>query len=121
MTLHFAYGSNMSRAVMRKHAPFAKPIGVATLVNYRFLITTDGYASVAPRRGERVHGVLGGSRRAISSRLRRGRTLPAVFTALKWSRCGMPAGKTGRWSIWRGRAPWAVPRADTWNFWLPRR
>jgi hypothetical protein len=58
MTLHFAYGSNMSRAVMRKHAPFAKPIGVAMLANYRFLITTDGYASVAPRRGERVHGVL---------------------------------------------------------------
>jgi len=49
MTLHFAYGSNMSRAVMRKHASFAKPIGIATLANYRFLITTDGYASVTPR------------------------------------------------------------------------
>jgi hypothetical protein len=58
MSLHFAYGSNMSRAVMRKHAPFAKPIGVATLANYRFLITADGYASIAPRRGECVHGVL---------------------------------------------------------------
>jgi hypothetical protein len=58
MTLHFAYGSNMSRVVMRKHAPFANPIGVATLANYRFLITADGYASVVPRRGERVHGVL---------------------------------------------------------------
>jgi hypothetical protein len=58
MSLHFAYGSNMSRAVMRKHAPFAKPIGVATLANYRFLITADGYASVAPRRSERVYGVL---------------------------------------------------------------
>ena len=29
--LHFAYGSNMSRAVMCKHAPEAEPIGVATL------------------------------------------------------------------------------------------
>ena len=58
MRLHFAYGSNMSRAVMRKHAPFAKPMGVASLTNYRFLITADGYASIAPRRGERVYGVL---------------------------------------------------------------
>jgi hypothetical protein len=56
--LHFAYGSNMSRAVMGKHAPFAKPLGVATLANYRFLITMDGYASVVPRRGEKIYGVL---------------------------------------------------------------
>jgi hypothetical protein len=58
MILHFAYGSNMSRPVMRKHAPFAKPIGVAALANYRFLITADGYASVAPRASEKVYGVL---------------------------------------------------------------
>jgi Gamma-glutamyl cyclotransferase, AIG2-like len=58
MSLHFAYGSNMSRVVMRKHAPFAKPIGVATLANYRFQITMDGYASIVPRRSEKVHGVL---------------------------------------------------------------
>ena len=56
--LHFAYGSNMSRAVMRKRAPLAKPVGVAMLANHRFLITADGYASVAPRRGENVYGVL---------------------------------------------------------------
>ena len=28
--LHFAYGSNMSPTIMRKHAPLAQPIGVAT-------------------------------------------------------------------------------------------
>jgi hypothetical protein len=56
--LHFAYGSNMSRAVMRKHAPQAEPVGVALLTNYRFLITADGYASVARKRTEIVHGVL---------------------------------------------------------------
>jgi hypothetical protein len=58
MILYFAYGSNMSRAVMRRHAPFAKPTGVATLGNYRFFITADGYASVAPCRGENIYGVL---------------------------------------------------------------
>ena len=58
MILHFAYGSNMSRAVMRKRAPLAKPAGIATLADYRFLVTADGYASVAPRRGDKVYGAL---------------------------------------------------------------
>lgn len=58
MILHFAYGSNMSRAVMRKHAPEAEPVGVAALQNHRFVITEDGYASVAPRRTESVYGML---------------------------------------------------------------
>ena len=48
----FAYGSNMSRAVMRKHAPNARALGVAAaLRGFRFVITGDGYASVkSPRR-----------------------------------------------------------------------
>ena len=56
--LHFAYGSNMHRAVMRKHAPAARPIGVARLAHYRFIITADGYASVEPARAQLVHGVM---------------------------------------------------------------
>jgi len=58
VTFHFAYGSNMSRAVMRRHASGAEPIGVATLDNFRFLITTHGHASVAPLRTKTVYGVL---------------------------------------------------------------
>jgi len=56
--LHFAYGSNMHRAVMRRHAPAAEPIGVAQLAGFRFIITMDGYASVQPARAHIVHGVL---------------------------------------------------------------
>jgi cation transport regulator ChaC len=56
--LHFAYGSNMSRVVMRRHAPDAEPVGAARLPGYRFVIAANGYASVAPRRGGTVHGVL---------------------------------------------------------------
>ena len=56
--LHFAYGSNMYRAIMRKHAPSAVPVGVARLANYRFVITADGYASVVPARAQAAHGVL---------------------------------------------------------------
>src|SRR5271154_4450876 len=56
--LHFAYGSNMHRATMRRHAPAAQPLGVAELADHRFVITADGYASVEPARGAVVHGVL---------------------------------------------------------------
>jgi gamma-glutamylcyclotransferase (GGCT)/AIG2-like uncharacterized protein YtfP len=56
--LHFAYGANMSRAVMRRYAPDARAIGVAMLPDHRFVITGDGYASVVPSRGTTVHGVL---------------------------------------------------------------
>jgi len=56
--LHFAYGSNMHRGVMRRHAPAAEPVGTATLEHHRFVITADGYASVEPMRGRTVHGVL---------------------------------------------------------------
>jgi len=56
--LHFAYGSNMDRAVMRKHAPAAEPVGSAFLINHRFVITADGYASVVPARAQIVYGLL---------------------------------------------------------------
>ena len=56
--LHFAYGSNMHRGVMRKHAPSAVPLGLARLADHRFVITADGYASVAPARMHSVYGVL---------------------------------------------------------------
>jgi Gamma-glutamyl cyclotransferase, AIG2-like len=56
--LHFAYGSNMHRAVMRKHAPGAVALGAARLDGYRFMITADGYASVAPHPRACVHGLL---------------------------------------------------------------
>jgi gamma-glutamylcyclotransferase (GGCT)/AIG2-like uncharacterized protein YtfP len=58
MTLYFAYGSNMSRALMRSRCPTAYVVGEALLPNWRFLVTRDGYASLARRAGARVHGVL---------------------------------------------------------------
>ena len=58
MTLHFAYGANMHRAVMRRHAPDAEPLGVAELSDHRFIITADGYASVERAVAQTVHGVL---------------------------------------------------------------
>ncbi len=48
----------MHRAVMRKHAPEAVALGMARLDAYRFIITTDSYASVEPHPRGCVHGLL---------------------------------------------------------------
>ena len=58
MPLHFAYGSNMSRALMGRRCPGAEALGPARLDGWRFVITRDGYASLLRRPGARVHGVL---------------------------------------------------------------
>jgi gamma-glutamylcyclotransferase (GGCT)/AIG2-like uncharacterized protein YtfP len=58
MTLYFAYGSNMSRAWMGRLCPQARALGPAQLADHRFMIVSGGYASVVPRAGDVVHGVL---------------------------------------------------------------
>jgi gamma-glutamylcyclotransferase (GGCT)/AIG2-like uncharacterized protein YtfP len=58
MTLYFAYGSNMSRALMRRLCPTAKEVGTAVLEGHRFVITADGFASIERHMGGVVHGVL---------------------------------------------------------------
>lgn len=56
--LHFAYGSNMHRALMRVRCPQAEPVGVAELRGFRFAISRDGYASLLPTSGAVAFGVL---------------------------------------------------------------
>ncbi len=58
MTLHFAYGSNMSPAMMRGRCPTATAVGRATLPGWVFIITPDGVGSIVPRAGALLQGVL---------------------------------------------------------------
>ncbi|HEY7300231.1 MAG TPA: gamma-glutamylcyclotransferase family protein [Xanthobacteraceae bacterium] len=58
MTLHFAYGLNMSRHLMEARCPAATALGVATLPGWHFVINPDGYGSIAPQPGGVVYGVL---------------------------------------------------------------
>jgi len=58
MTLHFAYGSNMSRSLMQARCRDAQPLGIASLAGWRFVINREGYGSIAPYQGGRVLGVL---------------------------------------------------------------
>jgi len=58
MTFYFAYGSNMNRPAMQRRCPGAQAIGPAELDGHRFFVGLDGWGSVAPSRGDVVHGVL---------------------------------------------------------------
>ena len=58
MMLHFAYGSNMSRAQMGTRCPGASALGTATLKHWRFIIGVGGHGSIVPCPGAVVHGVL---------------------------------------------------------------
>ncbi len=58
MILHFAYGSNMSRSLMWRRCPGAQEVGAAAIRGWRFIISLDGYGSIAPRPGGVVHGVV---------------------------------------------------------------
>ena len=48
----------MSRALMRARCPRAEAIGTALLSGWRFVINPEGFGSIAPQPGGRVHGVL---------------------------------------------------------------
>jgi len=58
MSRYFAYGSNMSSALMGRRCRNAVAIGAARLDGWRFIVTRDGFASVVPAAGAAVHGVL---------------------------------------------------------------
>ncbi len=131
----------MSRAVMGKHAPGAKPIGVAMLANYRFIITADGYASVEPMRAAAVHGVLwrltprdragldawesvaGGSYRPATLAVHRAgrRQMALVYLARP---CGMGRAKSGYVELVVAAAlAWELPPdyVASLQQWLPAR
>jgi cation transport regulator ChaC len=58
VTRYFAYGSNMSTAMMKRRCPTAVAIDPARLDGWRFFIMAAGFASIAPAHGFVVHGVL---------------------------------------------------------------
>lgn len=58
MPLYFAYGANLDVTAMAGRCPQARPVGLARLMNFRFLIMRDGVASVQREEGAVVHGLL---------------------------------------------------------------
>jgi len=46
-TIYLAYGSNLNLRQMRQRCPYAVPLGVATLLDYRLLFRGGGRSAVA--------------------------------------------------------------------------
>ena len=57
-TLYFAYGSNINLGQMDYRCPDASVVGPVFLDNYELLFRRGGFATIAPKEGERVHGLL---------------------------------------------------------------
>ena len=56
--LYFAYGSNMDHQQMQRRTPGAKFAGLADLHNFEYYIDARGVASVMPKIGSNVKGML---------------------------------------------------------------
>lgn len=57
-TMYFAYGSNINLDQMDYRCPDATVIGPVTLENYELLFRGSGVATIAPKEGSTVHGLL---------------------------------------------------------------
>ncbi|MBM3568961.1 MAG: gamma-glutamylcyclotransferase [Alphaproteobacteria bacterium] len=56
--LYFAYGSNMDLEQMAERCPGSRALGPARLDHWTLFPMSQGYATIQPRRGQAVHGVL---------------------------------------------------------------
>ena len=57
-TLYFAYGSNINLEQMEYRCPDASVVGPVTLENYELLFRRGGFATIAPKEGATVQGLL---------------------------------------------------------------
>ena len=57
-TLYFAYGSNINLNQMSYRCPDASVVGPVALENYELLFRRGGFATIAPKEGGKVHGLL---------------------------------------------------------------
>lgn len=57
-TLYFAYGSNINLDQMDYRCPDAEVVGPVSLENYELLFRAGGVATIAPKEGGKVHGLL---------------------------------------------------------------
>ena len=57
-TLYFAYGSNINLGQMEYRCPDASVVGPVELENYELLFRRGGFATIAPKEGGKVHGLL---------------------------------------------------------------
>ena len=57
-TLYFAYGSNINLGQMEYRCPDASVVGSVVLEGWELLFRRGGFATIAPKEGEQVQGLL---------------------------------------------------------------
>ena len=57
-TLYFAYGSNIDLEQMAQRCPAAQVMGPVILENYELAFRGSGFATIVPKKGGVVHGLL---------------------------------------------------------------
>ncbi len=57
-TLYFAYGSNINFEQMEQRCPDARIVGPVILENYELRFRGHGFATIAPKENNSVHGLL---------------------------------------------------------------
>ena len=56
--LYFAYGSNLDLEQMAQRCPDAEIVGPVRLENYELRFRGSGFATVAPKKGSTVYGLV---------------------------------------------------------------
>ena len=119
--LYFAYGSNLNLEQMERRCPAAKPIGPAMLHGYELRFRGNyggsGVATIAPKQGSHVAGLLWELTPACEQALDRYEGCPHLYekqTVTAWDRGSQP--RTGMAYVMRERLleP-AAPSAAYYN------
>lgn len=125
MTLHFAYGSNMSRTLMAMRCPGATALGTVSLAGWRFVVNPDGVGSIEPRSGALLRGVLWqvglrdlaaiNAYEGIDSGLYLRRVLPVRGDGRLWPALVYIARRSGEGTARPGYISLVVEAAREWN------
>ena len=78
-TLYFAYGSNINLGQMSYRCPDACVVGPVALENYELLFRRGGFATIAPKEGGKVHGLLWSLTPACEQSLNRYEGFPRFY------------------------------------------
>ena len=78
-TLYFAYGSNINLGQMEYRCPDASVVGPVVLEGWELLFRRGGFATIAPKEGETVHGLLWSLTRSCERSLDRYEGYPRFY------------------------------------------
>ena len=78
-TLYFAYGSNINLNQMEYRCPDASVVGPVVLEGWELLFRRGGFATIAPKEGETVHGLLWSLTRSCERSLDRYEGYPRFY------------------------------------------